>query len=272
MISSDLRDQILSRLGKSIPWFYAELRQISENLGFSFSNRIIAYVFAYENGVDPSPFIKDEELAEYRQAIQMRRTMGLVPSPQTPVSIPEDKTVRKSTPRLPKPVFVQIPEMERLNVPNLAKEIVNDASEMAKIYPLIYLYENSVREFIKEVLDKRSPDWWDKVNKGIKDRVEDRQRTEKQNAYHGKLRVHPIQYVDLDDLRNIIQSNAIIFNDYMPDKNVEYLQQKLRELKDSRNILMHCNPLTQDDMQRVRLYFADWVRQLKGMLDFLHKK
>ena len=194
----------------------------------------------------------------------MRRTLEQGQISQPSPTANEKRTIRKHTSRPSKPISVLIPDLEKLQIPNLTKSNVLEAAEMAKVYPLIYLFENSVRGFIKEVLDKEKPNWWDRVNKGIKQRVEDRQKTEKQNAYHGKSRIHPIQYVDFDDLRNIIQSNAKIFNEYMPDKNVEYLQQKLRELKDSRNILMHCNPLTEDDIRRVRLYLADWVRLLNA--------
>lgn len=254
MISGEFRDIIKSELGWTHYRFYKELKQVNESLGYGFSNRIIAYIIAYENGIDPSNYIEQNDIADYRQAIQMRRTIGQATISK---SSNEESITKSKSKKSNKPIFIKIPDLEQLQITNLTKSDLNEAVEMTKVYPLIYIYENSVRQFIKEVLDKEKPDWWKYVNKSIKRRVDDRRKTEKQNAYHGKSRVHPIQYVDFDDLRNIIQSNAKIFNEYMPDKNIEYLQQKLRELKDSRNILMHCNPLTEDDIRRVRLYLAD---------------
>jgi hypothetical protein len=98
-------------------------------------------------------------------------------------------------------------------------------------------------------------------------RVESRIQREKKNRYHGRRGIHPIQYVDFEDLRNIIATNAKSFNKYMPDNNIEWLIQRLREVKDSRDILMHCNPITKDDIERVRLYFSDWLRQMSGESD-----
>lgn len=263
MIPNKLREDILLKINKTPRWFYIQLEQIRENLGYSFSREIAAYVFASENGIDPLPYIEGEQITEYRQAIQMRRTLQLPRIPITTTN-PETRTEAKEIPTNPRRVVIQIPDLDEYEIPNLTGSTIADAAQMSKIYPVIYLFENSVREFIREVLDKRSPQWWDHVNAGIRKRVEDRKNTEMQNAYHGKTRVHPIQYVDFDDLRNIIQNNAKIFNDFMPDNNVEYIQQKLREVKDSRNILMHCNPLTETDMTRVRLYFTDWLNQLRA--------
>jgi len=266
MIDKDILILLQKKLNLKERQTRNRIEKIRKEIGYGYSSEIAAYVLAYENDIDPSPFIKVEELTEYRGAIQTRQTMKQPLIHKTPVPTYEEKTGQRKTSRSQKPIVVQFNELEKYEVTNLPKTIVNEATEMAQIYPLIYLYENSVREFIKEILDERNPDWWDNVNKGIKERAERRQKTEIQNAYHGKSRVHLIQYLDFDDLRNIIQSNALIFNEYMPDKNIEYMQQKLRELKDSRNILMHCNPLTEDDKNRVRLYLSDWVRLLKTML------
>jgi len=264
MIPIELREQIQSKLKIGGASFYYQIKRIRENLGYTCSKEIAAYVLASENGIDPMPYIKGDEMADYRQAIQMRRT-PLIPLTPPSSPAPEIKTISKDSTTTPKKLVIQIQDMDEFNVPNLTRSTIDDAREMTKIYPVIYLFENSVREFIKEVLDKRSSNWWDGVNENIKKRVENRKKTETQNAYHGQSRIHSIQYVDFDDLRNIIQSNAKIFNDYMPDNNVEYIQQKLRELKDSRNILMHCNPLTETDMIRVKVYFTDWQNLLKAI-------
>lgn len=271
MIPRELREQILSKLKKRRAWFYLQINRVREELAYTFSEEIAAYVLASENGIDPLPYIKGDEMADYRQAIQMKLTR-LKPLDQSSSHAHETKTETKDNTTTPKKIVVQIQDMDEFDVPNLTRSVINDAREMTKVYPVIYLFENSVREFIKEVLDKRSPDWWDNVNKGIKKKVEDRKITETQNAYHGKSRIHSIQYVDFDDLRNIIQSNAKIFNDYMPDNNVEYIQQKLREVKDSRITLMHCNPLTERDVTRVKVYFTDWQSQLKASREKLNKE
>ena len=256
MIDNKLRELIQAKVKLGQASFYRKLKQIREDLSYSIPNEIAVYVLASENGIDPLPFIQDHEKEDYRQAIQMRRKST------EPPKLTVLKTGKKETVLTTKKIVIHIPNMPEYEVPNLHRSIIEDAARMSESYPVIYLFENSVREFIKEVLDKKKPDWWDKVNSGIKKRVEDRKSTETQNAYHGRTRVHPIQYVDFDDLRNIIQNNAKIFNDYMPDNNVEYIQQKLREIKDSRNILMHCNPLTENDTKRVNVYFIDWQNQL----------
>jgi len=227
----------------------------------AYSRETAANVLAAERGINVYSILGEEEIKEVREALKILHA--------TPTPIPTEtrKMIGRSVTRVMQPRVIQLKGMENFDVQNLPSSVINEASEMSYVYPIIYLFENSLRAFIKEVLDEENPDWWANVNSKMMKRAESRIQKEKKNRYHGRRGVHPIQYVDFDDLRNIIATNAIIFNKYMPDNNVEWLIQRLREVKDSRDILMHCNPITEDDIERVRLYFGDWLRQISGKSD-----
>src|SRR5437899_808315 len=95
--------------------------------------------------------------------------------------------------------------------PILPERVVIEARETAgKVYPILYFFENSVREVIKSVLDKNvGTDWWDSiVPSPVKKKVQDRLSKEDVEAWHGKRGAHRIHYTDIEDLVSIVRVEA----------------------------------------------------------------
>jgi hypothetical protein len=138
---------------------------------------------------------------------------------------------------------------------------------MLAIYPYLYLFENSVRYFIIERMkEKYGEDWWkQRVGNPIQTKAEERLEKEGRNRWHGKRGQHPIFYVDIDDLRSIIVSNERDFRDKFPGvkRPLEWVQQRIEEIEISRNVVAHNNPLAENDITRLKVYFRDWVEQMK---------
>jgi hypothetical protein len=260
MINRQILQELKEKTGLSDRRVYELIDEMRKNIK-AYSRETAANVLAAEKGVDIYSILGNEEVKEVREALGI---LHAIPVPRQEES---KKTTRKSIARTMRPRVIQMPGMEKIDIPNLPTSIVNEAFEMSQVYPYIYLFENSLRAFIKEVLDEENPDWWNNVRKNTRERVERKMADETKNRYHGRRGVHPIQYVDFDDLRNIIAANREHFEEYMPDHSIEWIQQRLREAKDTRNILMHCNPLKTEDVQRIKLYFGDWVRQISGSVN-----
>lgn len=147
----------------------------------------------------------------------------------------------------------------------LPLKMLAEAKEMAEeVYPLLYVFENSVRMIIVRVMQKaHGLDWWDvKVGRGIREEVQRRRAKEDQNPWHGKRGAHPIYYTDLDHLGLIVQNNWADFKQILPSP--QWVRQRIDEIAHSRNPVAHMNPISKDDIQRINVYFRDWVKLIEA--------
>ena len=150
----------------------------------------------------------------------------------------------------------------------LPKRLADEAISMAtKVYPIIYIYENSIRNFILKLLEKKyGKEWWNKssVSTSIKTKVQKRMSNENRNKWHGKRNTHQIYYTDIDDLKNIITNNWNDFESYLKTSqfliiaNIEIIEQ-------SRNVISHNNPLSKDDIDSVTVNFKQWIKIIENI-------
>lgn len=153
--------------------------------------------------------------------------------------------------------------------PFLKKSVLKDIKKMSEdIYPRLYLFENSIREFITAVMEKEyGKKWWEEEIDGIrslkevKQKVERRLKSEEKYFYHGKRGAAPIYYTDFADLKVIIKSKEAVFNKYFKGLRggSNWLLLKIDELTPARRVSSHHNPLGKKDADRVELFLSDWV-------------
>jgi hypothetical protein len=142
-----------------------------------------------------------------------------------------------------------------------------DAKKMAEIYPLIYIFENSVRNFIRKAMDKAFPEgWWNEKRIPVDPfrKANSRKEEEGKNPWHGTRSDNMLDYVDLDEVEKVISRNVETLTPYFKGlpKDIEWLKVKIKELYPSRNVIAHCNPLSDDDIERVKVICRDWQKQL----------
>ena len=149
-----------------------------------------------------------------------------------------------------------------LTDPLLPEGKLREAREMAAIYPLLYVIENSIREVVQRVMRaKYGADWWNTAltsgkAKQVKLTSAQRQDSEVRMSWHQRRGAHDIDYIDLSELRDIILAKQ---DDFFPDvlgDNRAWFEQFMRELIPSRNVVCHMNPLAQhnvDDVVRVKV-------------------
>lgn len=137
---------------------------------------------------------------------------------------------------------------------------------MAEVYYGLWVFENSLRQFIVETMDKHyGKNWWaDHVNSQTQSEAAQRQAKDKENRWHSSRGVHPIYYADIDDYKGIITKNWQVFESFFAGlpRPQEWVLNRIGEITLSRNIIAHMNPLDEDDRNRIAIYVRDWLKQI----------
>jgi HEPN superfamily Swt1-like protein len=220
------------------------------------------YVLAHENGLRLQNYLTPMQIADVRALVQGRSVAPApAPTPRTAAS-------RKSTTRSPE--FI----VDAITVPAgvLSERHFRDATLMAKdVYPLLYAFENSAREFIDgHLVVTYGSDWWDDsklVSTGVRRTVEISRRAERENRTHGARNARPIYYTTFGDLVSIVESEngRKVFKPPLFPR-ATWFTELVKSSEHSRNIVAHMNPLSGHDIKRLRIDIADWMNQIKGHL------
>lgn len=145
----------------------------------------------------------------------------------------------------------------------LPHNLTNEANRMTEAYQAMYVFENLVRHVVVTTLEKKyGKDWWDApnvVSGEIKRSVESRKLEERRNRWHTTRGIHNIFYTDFKDLDRIITTNIKDFKDVFGDLEI---QAEMRQLERSRNIIAHNNPLPHPEVERIKMYSHDLLKQL----------
>ena len=181
-------------------------------------------------------------------------------------SVPASKTKTVTKTR-----EVNIGGAVRIEDPVLSEKALNEATEMAnKVYPLLYVFENSVREVIQRIMTKQhGANWWTLgcVPAELQTKVRTRRDKEDVEAWHGKRGAHPIFYTDIEDLKRIVQNNWSAFKKLFPRQ--DWFSNLVSCMEMSRNPVAHMNPLAKHDIDRVRINLRDWHEQITNRISLL---
>lgn len=149
-----------------------------------------------------------------------------------------------------------------LPLEDFSGDIREAAMSALPAYLAFFCIENAVRELIRERMSQQhGNDWWDTcVATGIREKVAQRREKEGQNRWHTRRGAHELNYTDFGDLALILQNAWADFSDLFPD--VSWITNRLRELELSRNVIAHNNVLDKHELDRIRMYLSDWLRQV----------
>lgn len=134
---------------------------------------------------------------------------------------------------------------------------------MQRSYRLLYVLENLVREFVREVLEEIDKDeWFDKrASRDMKKKVEDRKAAEAKNNWHAGRNPHPVYYLDFGDLALLIQNHWDAFKGLVPTQS--WAVSRLNDAERSRNVIAHTNLLSDEEVVRLEMHVRDWVLQVR---------
>ena len=201
--------------------------------------------------------VPPDTLGKFEEELKSQRAIAAVPS--TTVAA---QPMRRAAKVSPKQIVIEFPKGVKVTEPLLPKKLVDEAIEMAAVYPIVYIFENSVRNLVLTIMSaKYSDKWWEqKIGSTIKKRVQGRIEKEDKNRWHGRRGAHPIFYTDIDDLKSIITAYWSDFEDMFPSQ--QWLTVKIEEIEMSRNVIAHNNPLDKDDITRLTLDLKGWIKQI----------
>lgn len=135
-----------------------------------------------------------------------------------------------------------------VNVPQAASaKIGSDVGMMLEAYAALYVLENNLRDFMERKLRQTyGNEWWEKgIPNSIRREVEKR-KLDNRRPWHHLSVASPMALTGFPDIANIISTNwKECFEGVFRD--LERVRVTLNELELPRNIIAHCNPLTEDE-------------------------
>lgn len=135
----------------------------------------------------------------------------------------------------------------------------NNALEMARLYAVLFCFENEIRDFIRDALEeKEGHDWIEKLPQKIKDHAESRRETALKDSWLEGEKSDLLGFVDFGQLAQIIVAKWEHFNDVLPTQH--WIKQRMDELEKSRNFIAHNRMLLPSEFQRMYMYITDWNR------------
>lgn len=137
----------------------------------------------------------------------------------------------------------------------------NNALEMARLYSVLFCFENDLRNYIRETLaENEGIDWWDKLPSKTKTHAESRQQSALKDSWLEGEKVDLLGFVDFGMLGAIIVEKWVYFGNIIPSQH--WIKQRMDELEKTRNFIAHNRMLLPSEFQRIYIYVADWNRIL----------
>lgn len=258
-VSKQLREDLLKAMGDITP---RRLNQVASARAqeLLITHEQAVYAVAHEHGLRLSKYLTREEQAEMRAILAQHRAQA---APAAPTS--NGTTSRKSN--APKPALVTIAGVNVEMLPGMTATHAKEAKMMAeKVYPTLYVFENSVRDVIERVLKAEfGADWWTKAVPGkVQTAAKDTKTAEKKDPWHSQRGAREIDYVLLSHLWDIIKHQWKYFKDLFP--NQAWTETLITsDMNVSRRVLAHMTPLTPDDVKNIEAAFRKWANQLKAV-------
>ena len=256
MTNKSLRQALLKKIKITSRGLLYRVQKIKKNHSMTTEDAIC--VIAQREGIILDKYLDKDTVDRVRGIIQ---DISSVTEPQ-PRTIPTRKEKVKTSEG--ERVIVIAKEF-RGSDPILPQGKLSEAKEMAAIYPLLYILENSIREVIDRVMTAKYGDsWWDtKAPRGLKDTVSKRMADEKKNAWHQRRGSRPVDYLDLDQLPALMRK---IEKEVVPNiiPSMEWFNQLIQEVYQSRCVVCHMNPLDSVNIQSVKVRVEQWQRQIEA--------
>lgn len=135
----------------------------------------------------------------------------------------------------------------------------NNALEMARLYSVLFCFENEIRNYIRGTLSENEGiDWWTKLPPRIRTHAESRQETALKDSWLEGEKTDLLGFVDFGMLAGIITEKWNYFSNVIPSQH--WLKQRMEELEKTRNFIAHNRMLLPSEFQRIYMYIADWNR------------
>lgn len=135
----------------------------------------------------------------------------------------------------------------------------NQALEMARLYAVLYSFENHVRQFIRGTLsENEGANWIEQLPTKVLQHAQNRQETANKDWWLEGEKTDLLGFLDFGHLAQVIVAKWEHFEAIIPSQH--WLKQRMDELEKSRNFIAHNRMLLPSEFQRMYMYIADWNR------------
>jgi len=256
MTNQKLKKALLDKLGITQQGLSLRVQKLKKKI--SMTTEDATYVIAQQEGLILDKYLDVGTLDRVRK-------LHIDTSPLPQVSVPLKVTKGKSSVEK----IIKIGQ-DKLKDPLLPNSKISEAGEMAKIFPLLYILENSIRETIDQVMTTRyGSNWWDsKAPKKLKDKVSVHMSDEQKNMWHQRKGTRPIDYLDFIELPKLMNK---LQKEFVPDiiPQFQWFDQLVQEVYKSRCVVCHMNPLHQDNVKAVKLRLSHWQKQIQSKVGLI---
>jgi hypothetical protein len=227
---------------------------------------VALYVEAHRAGIPVHKWVKDA--AVLSQVASFAELVAAKESPDRKESLPGAQATSAGRRRKPaaSTVALTIAGVSVGTLPGLKPSHAKEAKVMAeKVYPTLYVFENSVRDLIERVLEAEfGATWWTMVPSKVRQTAAAHKAGEASDPWHGRRGSRELDYLLLTQLWDIIKHHWSRFAPLFPDQ--AWAQTIItRDMNVSRRVLAHMNPLSADDIANVENAFRKWAKQLQAV-------
>ena len=253
--NKELKKALLEKLGITPQALSQRIQRMRDKSPMSTEEG--TYLIAHMQGIRIDKYLDEGQVKAIRELDRNFNTQVAPPS-----------RLKKNTSKKDSTRIIKFPEKFNTSDPLLDNTKLKEATEMAAIYPILYVLENSIRELIKRVMEANYGEhWWHEKtktgrSKSIGEKVKQRMANEQKNKWHQRRGAHPIYYTNLTDLKTLLSSNGSKFFPHILSKK-EWFLNLMDELEPSRNVLCHMNPLEPNNINDIKVKFERWQRLLK---------
>ena len=222
------------------------------------------YVLAHREGIQITKYLTSEQTTRIRGLLAQLQ-------PSSGNTVVRASGSGKRSLAKPRSVHVSIASLAVEELPGLTATHAKEAKLMAeKVFPALYVFENSLRDVIERVLKAAyGKAWWDEVAKPLRDKAKTRKDQEAKDLWHDKRGDRGLDYLDVKDLADIVKHPKLWphFSSLFPRD--DWVESLVEDLNVSRRVIAHMSALSTEDTASLESTFRKWVRQLQGVEDKL---
>ena len=152
------------------------------------------------------------------------------------------------------------------NMRTVRPSLEDAVDRMKQAYELLFRLENSLRQLIKQELQKQfGEDWWEKGATHDAKKESDKHRQDPKWKWHEPIKDSPLNFVDFDTLHDImVDKNWEIFKEILGPQ--AHFSANFKNLEAPRNIIAHNNLLSQEEFYDFRRNTERLLRMIRAYL------
>jgi len=257
MTNQKLKKDLLRKLGIQAPALSNRVNKLKSKLSMCTEDAV--YLVAHKEGLKLERYLDPDNISRIRN-LQVQFAAVTGDSGET-AGEGQQRQKQASEPRV-----LRFASGFEAHDPLLEERVKNEVDQMARVYPYLYVLENSIRTFICTAMVKyHGPDWWNQqVKRQLKDKVRDLKTEEKRNAWHQRRGAREVDYLDFKELKTLINKikPQLVRDQIIPKE--DWINDLIDEVYPSRCVLAHMNPLSKDSIQGVKVRFKQWANVVKA--------